>query len=193
MADSTLDSELFVLINNWGQPVSRFGQKPLDGFTGTDHHNVASATRYRLGEVWAYYNEGDSGVAGWSEFMYMKVGTPNPSVAIAVKTFCAQELASEPFIVTNNKTTVSLVPAAQAAVALSSMTATYYGWFWVGGVCPEEEVSTLGGNYATDGNVVVGSICIRALTADAIGLGTTQEVGSGARIAPCGWTKSADA
>jgi hypothetical protein len=36
------------------------------------------------------------------------------------------------------------------------MTDAYYGFFWTGGVCPEETISALQGNHTTDDSVVAG-------------------------------------
>ena len=194
MTDSTLDSELFVLINNWGQPVCRFGEKPQDGFAGSTVLNTESAAKgLQLGDTWAFYNKGTTGVAGWSEFMYAQVGTQNASVAIAVKTFCVQDSATDPFILTNDPDDAIELPSGRAAVALGAVTDDYYAFFWVGGVCPEEQVSGLADNFYTDGGVVAGGICLRNLTADRIGLGTTLETGSDTRVAPCGYALAADA
>ena len=42
MADSTLDSELFVLYTEtWGIPVQKFGETPKGDFTDSSYNNVA--------------------------------------------------------------------------------------------------------------------------------------------------------
>jgi hypothetical protein len=45
------------------------------------------------------------------------------------------------------------------------MTTGRYGWFWVGGVCPEEFVTDLGGNYYTDATVAIGDMTLANLVA----------------------------
>lgn len=193
MTDSTLDSELFVLINNWGVTPDRRGVEPKDGVAGSAHFNVSAEGLYNQGDCIALFNKGATGTRGWAEFLYMQVGTQNASVVIAAKSFCVQDAADEPFVVTNDPDDCIELPSGRAAVALGAMTDAYFGFFWVGGVCPEEYEADLAGNFATNGEVVAGGICLRNLVADAIGLGTTVETGSGARIQPCGYALAADA
>jgi len=202
MADSTLDSELFYLNTGmWGAPNPKYGT-PDDGFTGSDHHNVATEV-YPLGTVIAYYNDGTAGVAGWSEFVYCQMeGTSAPTCA--VKQICVQDAAGAPFVVTNDPdsalVTTALLGQLAACVALSAMTDAYYGWFYCGGVVPEGAVSGLGGNFATVNNVAAGyPIMVSDLTADAIGIGlflpasATANTGTHNSNVPIGLADTADA
>jgi len=36
------------------------------------------------------------------------------------------------------------------------MTNNYYGWFWVGGVCPVDTISGLDGIFGSDGSITAG-------------------------------------
>ena len=67
------------------------------------------------------------------------------------------------------------------------MTAQYYGWFWVGGVCPENDVTgTMSGNYRTDGTVAIGPI-------DVADVATTDNLGFAlSAVEACGFSYSAD-
>jgi len=182
MADATLDSELFVLIDNVPGSISRTGETPKDGFTGADHHNVAAAA-FPVGTKYQVYNTGVSaGKAGYSTFTYLQVGTQNAGAVIAAKSICAQLSATVWYNVTNDPDTTVGLTNGFCAVALGAMTNDYYGWFWTGGVCPEEFVSGLGGTYPTDDSVVaVSPMALVDLAADAIGFGivaaTTGQVG----------------
>lgn len=171
MPDSTLDSEKFILIDHWPGAVLANVPVPHHALTDSSHHNVATA-KYDLGAKIQLRCDGSVGKAGWSTLIYLQVGTQNPDVAIAAKTFVVPDSASAPYQITNDKDDCILnTGSALAAIGLSAMTDAYYGWFWCGGVCPEQYVSGLGGNYVTDGNVAAGAVVAHALAADAIGLG----------------------
>jgi len=196
MADSTLDSELFVLNGaGWGvAPVSN-GDIPNGGFDGVDHHNVATAV-FPLGEVRQVYCNGDTGQEGYSRFIYLKVGTQNADSAIAAKSVCVRHSATKPFEVTNNADDCIHIPTDVGAIAISAMTDAYYGWFVEGGVIPEQYISGLGGNYATDGAVAAGPITFHDLTADYIGFGPAAIASGTAAATPepiCGDALAADA
>jgi len=193
MADSTIDSELFHLIDNWpGAPIP-FGSIPPGGFTGSSHHNVATAA-FPVGTKWQVYNK-SAGKPGLSIFIYLQVGTQNAASAIAAKSVVVPDSATHWYKVTNDPDDCIKLPTAVAAIALSAMTDAYFGWFWCGGVCPEEFVSALGGNYATDGNVAAGPIVAHDLAADKIGLGPATEQASSvvALEGIFGWAIAADA
>jgi len=144
------------------------------GFTGSATHNVATA-QYPIGTKIQIQNTG-TGVEGPSIFMYAQVGTQNPDVDIAAKSVCTFDNASNPFKLTNDSDGDISTRSCPAAVALSAMTNSYYGWFWVGGVCPESLVSDLGGNYATDSTVAAGAMCVAALAASNVPLGFSATV-----------------
>jgi len=180
MADSTLDSELFVLYDNWpgdGDP-GLSQDAPCDGFTGTDHHNTSTAI-YQVGAKIQVYNDGTSGKPGWAKLVYLQVGTQDAETVIAAKSVVVPDSATYYYRVTNDPLRAVVLPSGMAAIALSAMTDAYYGWFWCGGVCPEQLISGLAGNYATEGNVVAGDITAHILAAGVIGLGP-RAAGEGA-------------
>jgi len=175
MADSTLDSELFVLYDNWPGTarVLGSGQVPNSSFTSTVSHNVATA-KYSPGEKVSVWNQNaDAGQEGMSTFIYLQVLTQNADVAIAAKTVCVPGSATKYYQVGNNPDAdvVLATGAGLIAVAISAITNAYWGWFWCGGICPEGHVSGLGGNYLTQGAVAAGAIIVSDLAADALGFG----------------------
>ena len=158
MADGTNAAESVILIDNWpGIPVKSFeGGVPDDGFTGSGHHNVETAA-FLVGTKAQVYNNGDTGtgVAGMSTLMYLK----NSTTAIAA----AYELC-QPASATNVYEVSSTVSDAiiendispLMAVSVSAMTASYYGWFLVGGVCPGDFITAMSvGDYPTDTEAAV--------------------------------------
>ncbi|KAF0156299.1 MAG: hypothetical protein FD189_1104 [Elusimicrobia bacterium] len=178
MADRVIDSErILKYLGLWGQPVVS-KQVPTGGFTGASHHNVV-ARQAQIGEVRAVYCDGSVGQPGWSTFIYLKVGTQNADVAIAAKTVCVPDSATVWYEVTNDPDSCVNKNSALSVVALGAMTNAYYGWFWEGGVCPEQYVTTLGGTYPTDDSVVAGSFRVGDLTADAMGFVSAQDLPSG--------------
>jgi hypothetical protein len=187
MADSTIDSELFRLFNHWSRPQAQVRQ-PHDSLIDSSHHNVASP-KADVGCTLQLKCLGVTGQVGWSEVTYLQVGTQNPAAAIAAKAVCVPDATAYHHRVTNDPDDCILATGSPlVAIALSAMTDLYYGWFWTGGVCPEQYVSGLGGDYLTDDNVVAGPITAHNLDADAIGLGPAA-AGEGI----CGFAYSADA
>jgi hypothetical protein len=172
MADSTIDSELFILQDNWpGDADPGLVQDPpRDGFTGSDHHNSSTAV-YQVGAKIQIYNEGTSGKAGWATFIYLQVGTQDATTVLAAKSLVVPDSSTTWYQVTNDPLQAVVLPCGMAAYALSAMTNAYYGWFWCGGVCPEEAVSGLAGTYVTEGNVVAGDLTAHEAAAGVIGLG----------------------
>ena len=176
MADSTIDSEGITLLDLF-PGVPRDVHQETDakgGFTDSATHNVETA-KYPIGTKIQIQNTG-AGKEGPSIFMYGQVGTQNPDVAIAAKSVCTFDSTSNPFKLTNDSAGDISTRSCPAAVALSAMTNDYYGWFWVGGVCPEGLVSDLGGTYATDGTVAAGAMCVGALAASDVPLGFSATV-----------------
>lgn len=171
MADSTLDSELFILQNNWGMNALRVGNVPPGGLTDARHHNVA-APYFDPGTVCLVRNpNATAGKPGMAALIYLQVGTQNADSVIAVKSAVVLDSATVWYQVTNDPDSCIAIPSGLGAFALSAMTDAYYGWFWCGGICPEGLLSTLGGNYATNGSLAAGHISFTDLAADYAGLG----------------------
>jgi len=181
MADATIDGAYIVLTpGRFGPPNPAYGI-PTDGFTGADHHNVAAAA-YPVGTVIAAYNSGASkGVAGMSEFVYLKwsdtdthTGAVN-YVAVPASGDVPTTYTMDPddYFIDTAALTSTLVESAynpRAVVALSDMTNLYYGWAWCGGVCPSDIVTTMDGDLHTDDSVAVGPITCVNCASDYMGL-----------------------
>lgn len=175
MADSTLDSELFVLEDHWpGHAPNEYGPIPEGGFLGKTHHDVATP-QYRVGEKIKVRNHasgaGSAGDNGDSVLIYLLYeGTGAPTAA--AKQIVVPDSATLWYQVTNDPDSCLVATGSLlAAVCISTMTDACWGWFWCGGVCPEEYIPALAGNFATDDNVAAGAIGTHDLDADAIGLG----------------------
>ncbi len=116
---------------------------------------------------------GDDGV---STFIYLKgLGKTEANPTVAAKQLVTVTTTSAPYQVSNDPDQVMQNTGCPlAAVALSVMTftqtVTKFGWFWCGGVCPEQYVRALGGNYATVDTLAIGPIICSNLTANEMGL-----------------------
>lgn len=162
MADSTLDSELFILFDTTPGAPSPWLSTPGTGFTNATDHDVAAGT-YDLGTKIRVYNE-TAGVAGWSTFVYGECESQDATNVLAVKHFCGLDATSTtPFLFTNEVASDVGATLQSIVVALSAMTSGQYGWFWCEGVVPEDYVSGLGGNYPTFGDVAIGHVTSRDL------------------------------
>ena len=184
MADSTIDSNLIQLVDSWPGVAVPPDRDASDMTSATVvGHNVAVPV-VDIGTKWAVYNVADlqgNGVPGPATFIYLQVGTQNAASLIAAKSVVVQDSATVWYQITNDPDDCVSIPTGLAAIALSAVTDAYYAWFWCGGVCPELFVpdNALGGNYATESNVVAGPITAHNLTADYVGLGPcadTEEV-----------------
>jgi len=165
--NAVLDSEKLILCNYFGAPDPQLGE-PKDGFTGATHHNVATAA-YPLGTVIQVYNTGTTGTAGYSQFVYGKLETQDSTNVVFARCICTRHTDAVPTDFTNDNG--ADIPYNVAVIALSAMTTDYYGWFWCGGVCPEEFVADLGGFYNCDDSVAVATPAL--MLKDAVTAGTT--------------------
>ncbi|HUX02145.1 MAG TPA: hypothetical protein VMY35_14360 [Phycisphaerae bacterium] len=198
MADSTIDSELFVLKDNWPGVARRVSPDnlPNGDIISAIHHNVETAV-FPIGDKIVVRNRSAvAGDDGDATFIYLKglaITEANPTCA--AKQLVVPSLAGTPYQVTNDPDQcLDVTGCPLAAVLLSIMTFTHlvtkYGWFWCGGVAPEAMVAAMGGNYHTDGLVVAGPIVAHdPATADSIGLGPV----GGVTEAIIGFAYAADA
>jgi len=170
MADGTLSTDYLVLIDNWpGAPAHNLSV-PTDGFTGATTHNVAAAA-YDLGTKIQVYNTGvTAGIAGFSTFIYLNIVVETTPVTAANQVVTPDTNASL-YIVTNDPESCLAIPSLPSAVCLTAtMNTGYYGWFWCGGVCPEEFATTLTGNILCVNTIALGSVVIASdLAVDSIG------------------------
>jgi len=198
MADKLLDSDKLVLRDNWGGDAIRIASKPKDGFDGASHFNVATAF-YPLGMAVQVVHKGTAGKEGFTTFRYLKAGVNSGATVttIVIADVCTQQ-GTTPYVVTKDPDAVNsttLVASGLCAIALGTMTDAYFGFFWTGGVCPEDEVAGLGTTYPTDDSVVFGDIKLMNMAADEIGFGTAMSTGTGLSVAmsaSCGVSLGAD-
>ena len=171
MALQGLDSEKFeLLLGLWGSPDPNLGE-PKDGFTGSEHHNVAAAV-YPAGTVIEVRNSG-TGVTGKSQFVYLEIGGVDATNGLAAKHICLQCDAGDPYEVSSDTSlTLEADGGTKGAIAISTLTATgYFAWFWCGGVCPEAFVGALGGMYAAETAVPGNALSIDVATTSSTTLG----------------------
>jgi len=129
-----------------------YAEMPKSGFTGhggssgytekdvATSHNVATTSDYAvfpLGTIIKYFNES---LHGYGACAYLTC-TEATSDAIVVGD-CVTLTAGSHTDVTNDASAGSVgdyaaEAGACAAIALSTMTTTYAGWFWIYGVCPD--------------------------------------------------------
>jgi len=156
MADATITVQGIILKDNW--PAVNCVTEPdvanIADMTSTlVGHNQGTA-KYQLGTKWQLYNRGDAvsiGVGyhrGWSRFIYLKA-EPTATTAIACttlmlvvpdSTMVAGMAHDALYTVTADSDRTTHDTHGVVAVALSTMTNSYYGWYWCGGVCPVEFV-----------------------------------------------------
>jgi len=180
MAISTLVAESIILYDNFPGTVSPAHSVPEGGdfgfFNGSRHHNVSSAV-YRVGEKIRIYNDPTTGAGlgenGWSTMIYLRMDNQDTTI-ISAGSVCTLQTTIDAnekwFTVTNDPdsglagyTTGALVNLSPAAVAISAMTDEYYGWFWCGGVAPQNwllatATTTSLVNVDTDTSVIAGPI-----------------------------------
>jgi hypothetical protein len=159
MANSTIDDQKIILYDLWpGDPVENLSE-PLDGFTGSDHHNVVSPA-YDIGTKIRVYDDTSK---GYATFIYLQ-NIQGTAGAVAAKDPVCMDTSEQATAATSatwykvgsdgGETLVN----GPMAIAISAMTTAYYGWFWCGGVCPVSYVSGLGGNYVTDSSLTAGGM-----------------------------------
>lgn len=170
---STMETNEVVLYDLVPGPV-HFGEIPLDGFTGSRHHNVQAADDeailYPYGYKCSYYDEVNT---GYSILAYLQYNAGD--VTLAAGHICSVESAGSWYQVTNDGDTGDV--GCYIAIALSAMDDAHWGFFWVGGVCPEGKVTALAAaQLDTDGSVAAGNALelVDLTTPDRMGLDQFQ-------------------
>lgn len=162
MADSTIDSNLILLFDNWRQFAEPTEVPPGAGFLDLTAHNVATP-KYRPGTTIQVYNA-TLGVPGMAQLIYLQVGTQD-ATAIAAKTACVPDSATLWYQLTNDPDSCIKLPTCLGCYALSAITNAYWGWFWSAGVVPEDYVPAMGGNFLTNEGVAAGGFIFHACDA----------------------------
>jgi len=177
MADSVIDDALIVLTDQWPGAALQTAAVPTGGFTGSSHHNVATAV-YRLGTKVQVYDTTNN---GWSTFIYLKLESQHATNVLAAKHICALHSDAAMTDVTNDPAADITAQKGPICVGLSAFTdADYYGWFWCGGVCPVSFVPALEDDYKTTNAVAIGDMTWNdAASADATYGGFAFDVADG--------------
>jgi len=165
--DEGLDHEDFILTDNWpGVPFQSNGQPCSYNLQGDASHNVETAA-YQVGTKIQVYNDGAvAGLNGLSIMIYLKVGTQGATTAIAAKSICVPDSATDFYSVTNSATDAVDLDSGLCAVAIGAVVDGRHGWFWCGGMCPDilcdslaaGASGTMGGTYLGKPNLEIGPI-----------------------------------
>jgi len=159
--------------------------------TASDIHNVA-VPAFQVGSRITIRLEGTSTNVGWSEFTYLKAGTPD-ATAVAAGTLCVPLSTTDLHTVSNDPATVRL-NTGLAAYALSAMTEGRYGFYWTGGYQPKELVSGFPTTLLTDGTVAADKLVKVVSTGGICGLGLDTLSGDAAdSFLAIGYSASDDA
>lgn len=155
MGDSTITSQGIVLYDRWpGYAVAPPVENITDMTSTLVGHNQVTK-KYDLGTKWVLYNHGAAGNIGvkyhegFSTFVYLKCADDiETAIAGAVDYFVAPDgtmaagMADDRlYTVTADSDSTTHETMGLIACCLSTMTNSYYGWFWCGGVAPLEYVS----------------------------------------------------
>ena len=143
MTASTIAPTYLMLYDLCPGPIS-FNLPPADKsgdvFGNASHCNVAAAA-YPLGTKVAYHDATNN---GWSIMAYLKftAGTGTAGDGVLAGGPYSDATDVQPYGVTHDGESTNQ-SYGYAAVAVLEMTTLYYGWFWVGGVCPSVKAPNL--------------------------------------------------
>jgi len=189
MADSTIDQRMVILYDRWpGVAVP----SPL-GFmdmTGTAAGTNVATEMFPLGTKYQVWNTGFAGAnTGPSTFIYLRA-EPTATTAVTMiarggvvpdDTLAETSARGAIYTVTGDSDRTSHDLSAFFAIGIATMTNSYYGWFWCGGVCPIEYTGGVGG--ALDGDIATDDSIDINCDAIPVVLATT---GIGLKIATAG-------
>ncbi len=149
----------FYLIDQWPG-------KPTQGNNPSSWQTVYATEAWPLGTKRLIYDDTNK---GWATVMFLKFvngSVPEPDLGAGKFPLCGQHTAGaasgDYFTVNNDASEVNLV--GPMALALGEvLTATPYGWFWVGGVCPEDTIAELNdAAFVTDNGVTAQKYMVMA-------------------------------
>lgn len=199
MADSTITVQGVILYDRWPGRfcVTTPDVDNINDMTSTlVGHNQENA-KYSLGTKWQLYCHGaaaDVGIKywrGWSTFIYLRAeSTATTAIALSAAfmvapsgTMAAGMADDALYTVTADSDRTTHETMGLTAMCLSTMTNSYYGWFWCGGVCPIEYIPDMDGDSVIQCiNDIYSSLTVNALmtvatTATEIGLGAAAAAG----------------
>ena len=195
MAASTITGVSLVLNDYWpGLPTQNIPTADGNGnhFTNSTHHNVSTAI-YKPGtkvEVW------DISGQGFSTLVYLRYNDSDDETGVLGSIAVPEAVVTslKYYDVTVDGDSISSDVGAKRipfGIMLSTMTNTYFGWFWCGGVCPIDWTPLLATTtVATQNTVKAGagfSITDGASDSDEPVLALCD-----ANMYPSGWSMSAD-
>ena len=136
---NTISPNNIVLYDMIGGPVA-YDIPPADAsgwhFANTSHHNVATAG-FTPGKRVAVWDDTNS---GWSILAYLR-GTGTQTVTgITAGVVCGHFATYAWYYV--GPTTSTCVDGPFCAIPVATVTTTYYGWYWIAGVCPNDWVAS---------------------------------------------------
>ena len=159
MADQTITTQGVILYDRWPGKncVTTPDVENISDMTSTLVGHNQQTAKYPLGTKWQLYNYGAAvnvGVKyhrGFSTFIYLKAeSTATTAVALSAAmlvapygTLAAGMDRNALYTVTASSSRTTHETMGLTAMCLSTMTNSYYGWFWCGGVCPLEYVPGL--------------------------------------------------
>ena len=145
MADTRLYAIDLLLIDNFpGVPEAKTMPRATITASAAGHNAVAAA--HPLGAKIQLRQSGDNGPAGLSTLMYAKLeeahGT-NKVVGAGIVCTLSGETALEPTLLSNDEGDIGTYASGMCAVSIAAVTENYYGWWWIGGVAPADQVAAL--------------------------------------------------
>lgn len=173
-SDGYLDvKDCYLIPGRFGAPSPHIFGGLLGGITGSSHHNVVAA-EFDMGTVISMIQKGETSGSreGMTELVYGRYVTQasGPTVTAAGDTCVAVPNQGG-----NALTTFTNYDDYEAAsvfigkveyqqfgvIAIGAMTSDYYGWFWSGGVAPEDFASDCTGWVirTVEDTVVEGPVC----------------------------------
>lgn len=213
--DRALDTaNCFLIPGRFGPPQPHIFGGLLGGVLGSDH-NVATAS-FDVGTVMSFVNKGTVAGSreGMTEFVYGKYVSADPKAMAVGQTAISvcDGGTNSLFTFTNyaEENSGSLFMGQEnyapfGVICLSVMTNGRYGWFWCGGVAPEDTVTACTGEIIVTSNAVVeGVFCTEDVSAvgiigigpydDSVATSTMLAAATGVSwLVPMGFALAADA
>jgi len=169
---ATLTLEALILIPRW-PGVAVPPPIPVTDITSAGAgHNLALAM-WPVGTRWELYCSGDQvsvGVSyrqGFTDVVYLQAGPDAASATASVRTvicvpdetIAAADANDLLYVMASDEDVSTHENSGLMAIALSTMTNNYYGWYWCGGVYPVEYVASavVADTFITDDSLVAGT------------------------------------
>ena len=169
---ATFGAEEFVLYDTFPGAVNPNMSEPVNGFDSTHSNNVSTAV-FDVGTKIMNYNDVSTTTKG------ARTANKGPYTCIYAKYVCSTTASDitageqvtqfcmsdgvRPFAMTKELTAANgamIMPP--LAVACADMTPNSHGWFWCGGVCPQEDITALDTSAwpVTDGSIAGGQVIV---------------------------------